>query len=166
MLRQHGAGWGGVGGDVWSVYLYRGWEGGSVGVLFAFIGRAWGVSCRIYLFTYLNSEVCYSLNRSVSVLCWQYLLYFNLLERYPRKYICFIIPSKQFVHSQIIIKYLWMVSLIEQVFLEPIDSIGNIPAARWKLTCYICKQRGVGACIQCNKANCYTGWCLYAVQQG
>ena len=50
-----------------------------------------------------------------------------------------------------------------QVFVEAIDSIGNIPAARWKLTCYICNQRGMGSCIQSNKVNCYTSKFIYAV---
>ncbi|KAG7828718.1 hypothetical protein KL920_003214 [Ogataea angusta] len=39
------------------------------------------------------------------------------------------------------------------VYMEPIEGIGNIPRSRWKLTCYICRQK-VGACIQCCKPSC------------
>ncbi|XP_037307499.2 bromodomain-containing protein 1-like isoform X1 [Pungitius pungitius] len=62
---------------------------------------------------------------------------------------------------------LWVpeVGFSDTVFIEPIDGVRNIPPARWKLTCYLCKEKGAGACIQCDKINCYAAFHVSCAQR-
>lgn len=41
--------------------------------------------------------------------------------------------------------------------MEPVEGFDAIPKGRWKLNCYICKQK-MGACIQCANRNCFTAF--------
>ncbi|PIA13111.1 hypothetical protein COEREDRAFT_78156, partial [Coemansia reversa NRRL 1564] len=54
---------------------------------------------------------------------------------------------------------LWIpeVGISNAVYMEPIDSVDQIPRSRWKLYCHLC-HRKVGACIQCSQRQCFTAF--------
>ncbi|XP_068169550.1 bromodomain-containing protein 1-like [Antennarius striatus] len=62
---------------------------------------------------------------------------------------------------------LWVpeVGFSDAVFVEPIDGVRSIPPARWRLTCYLCRAKGVGACIQCDRVNCYAAFHVSCAQR-
>ncbi|CAG8505551.1 3879_t:CDS:10 [Ambispora gerdemannii] len=49
------------------------------------------------------------------------------------------------------------VTISNAVYMEPIDNINRIPRSRWRLMCYICRQK-TGACIQCENKHCFTAF--------
>lgn len=49
------------------------------------------------------------------------------------------------------------VSLGNPTLMEPITDIEKVPRSRWKLLCYICRQR-MGASIQCSNKNCFVAF--------
>lgn len=54
---------------------------------------------------------------------------------------------------------LWIpeVYFANPVYMEPIEGVNLIPRNRWKLLCYICKQR-MGACVQCANRLCFLAY--------
>ena len=48
-------------------------------------------------------------------------------------------------------------SLGNPTFMEPVMEVEKVPKQRWKLTCYICRQK-MGACIQCGNKNCFVAF--------
>lgn len=49
------------------------------------------------------------------------------------------------------------VTLGNATFMEPVMDVEKVPKQRWKLTCYICRQK-MGACIQCGNKNCFVAF--------
>ncbi|KAF2198293.1 hypothetical protein GQ43DRAFT_483421 [Delitschia confertaspora ATCC 74209] len=46
------------------------------------------------------------------------------------------------------------VSLGNPTFQEPVQDVEKVPKTRWRLHCYLCKQK-MGACIQCSHKSCF-----------
>ena len=42
----------------------------------------------------------------------------------------------------------------DDIKMTPVAGIANVEKARWNLTCSLCKQKKVGACIQCRDPKC------------
>lgn len=83
-----------------------------------------------------------------------------------RSFDCVFCPSKTGAFKQLdnslwghVICALWINELYfaNPIYMEPIEGIDLIPKSRWKLNCYICKQK-VGACIQCFNKNCFQAY--------
>lgn len=49
------------------------------------------------------------------------------------------------------------VGIGNQSLMEPVTDVEKVPKSRWKLQCYICKQR-MGASIQCSNKNCFVAF--------
>ncbi|RKP30467.1 hypothetical protein METBISCDRAFT_16207 [Metschnikowia bicuspidata] len=79
---------------------------------------------------------------------------------------CTFCPSKTGAFKQLdnglwshVVCALWIseVYFANPTYMEPIEGVDHIPKNRWKLLCYICKQR-LGACIQCSNRNCFLAY--------
>lgn len=89
-----------------------------------------------------------------------------MINQNNRSIECCLCPSKSGAFKQLdnslwshVICALWINELYfaNPIYMEPIEGIDLIPKNRWKLICYICKQKK-GACIQCSNRNCFQAY--------